>query len=165
MHREAIDSDAVGSDLDVEPVSRPVAPVPEASSAGVRAVMRGNRGRDTGPEVRIRSALHRMGLRFRKHQRPLDGLRCEADIVFPRERVAVFVDGCFWHGCPVHGRVPKGNGDYWSEKLWRNRRRDRRNDVALHAMGWLVIRVWEHEGTDEVATRVWEEVVSRRDSS
>src|SRR4051812_10584935 len=116
--------------------------------------MQGNRSRDTRPEVAVRSALHRRGLRFRKHTRPLPGLKCEADAVFPRERVAVFIDGCFWHGCPEHGKRPGEPGSYWHAKRERNAARDRRNDRALEAAGWLVVRVWEHEVPDLVAGRV-----------
>lgn len=116
--------------------------------------MRGNRSRDTRPEVAVRSALHRRGLRFRKNVRPIAGLRCSADVVFPTSRIAVFVDGCFWHRCPVHGTQPSTNATYWSAKLDRNVERDRRADQALAAAGWLVIRVWEHEPPDQAAERV-----------
>src|SRR4051794_10611396 len=105
--------------------------------------MQGNRGRDTRPEIAVRSALHRRGLRFRKHRRPIADIRCEADIVFPRERIAVFVDGCFWHGCPRHGRVPRTNRDYWEVKLAANVRRDQLNTARLEQAGWAVVRVWE----------------------
>jgi DNA mismatch endonuclease (patch repair protein) len=123
--------------------------------------MQGNRGRDTSPEVRLRSVLHRRGLRFRKHVAPLAGLRCQADLVFPGARVAVFVDGCFWHGCPVHGRTPRSNTDYWQAKIERNRRRDERNNGLLAEAGWTVVRVWEHEDPALVADRI-AQVVGRR---
>lgn len=139
----------------------PLPPPPEASSSAVRAVMRANRATGTAPERRLRSALHREGLRFRKNCRPVADLRCNADIVFPRKRVAVFVDGCFWHGCPDHGRVPKDQGGYWAAKLARNVARDRRNDAALSAAGWLVVRVWEHEPTLEGVERVREALALR----
>jgi len=136
--------------------------VPPPLSAGVRAVMRGNRGTDTQPERLLRSALHRLGLRFRKHQRPIPTLRCSADAVFRVELVAVFVDGCFWHCCPLHGHQPHAHSDYWSTKLERNRVRDRRNDSLLHKAGWLSIRVWEHEPPDLAAARIAEIVRRRR---
>ncbi|HZO06217.1 MAG TPA: very short patch repair endonuclease [Solirubrobacterales bacterium] len=107
--------------------------------------MKGNRKRDTRPELALRSALHRLGLRYRVDTRPLRELRCKADVVFRRQRVAVFVDGCFWHSCPEHGTSPKTNSSYWSAKIARNVERDRRNDAELNAAGWTVIRVWEHE--------------------
>jgi len=115
--------------------------------------MQGNRSTDTRPELRLRSALHRRGLRFRKDL-SVEGLRCRVDVVFTRSRLAVFVDGCFWHGCPDHGNTPTTNNGYWSEKLARNRARDARNDAALRAAGWDVIRVWEHEVPDEAADRI-----------
>lgn len=135
---------------------------PRASSAVVRKVMQANRGRDTGPEIAVRSLLHAGGLRFRKHQAPLQGLRCTADVVFPSERVAVFIDGCWWHACPVHGRRPSANRGYWSSKFERNRARDRRNDEALRRAGWAVVRAWEHEEPVAVAERVRSTVLRRR---
>jgi len=112
------------------------------------------------PEVRYRSALHRNGLRFRKdfpirlsQRRPV-----RPDIVFTRARVAVFIDGCFWHGCADHQRVPRTNRDYWIPKLARNVARDREVDEALTAAGWLVLRIWEHEdpvtSADDIASEV-----------
>jgi DNA mismatch endonuclease, patch repair protein len=113
--------------------------------------MRGNRGEDTRPEVLLRSALHRRGLRFGKNRAPVPGIRCRPDIVFPAARLAVFVDGCFWHRCPDHGISPRTNSAYWTAKLDRNVSRDRRNDRDLRAAGWAVIRVWEHEDASAVA--------------
>jgi DNA mismatch endonuclease, patch repair protein len=116
--------------------------------------MRGNRAVDTRPEVAVRSAAHALGLRFRKHVAPLRGLRCRADLVFTRQRVAVFVDGCFWHVCPEHGTSPTTNSPYWLAKLSGNVRRDRRNDDALAAAGWTVVRIWEHEDARAAALRI-----------
>lgn len=116
--------------------------------------MRANRGQDTRPELLLRSALHRRGLRFRKHISPVPGLRCRADVVFPAKRVAVFVDGCFWHRCPEHVTFPKANAEWWQTKLSKTWDRDRRNDAALHDAGWLVIRVWEHEDPEDAALRI-----------
>jgi DNA mismatch endonuclease, patch repair protein len=124
--------------------------------------MVGNRGRDTAPERRLRSALHARGLRFRKHTRPVKELRCLADIVFPVERIAVFVDGCFWHGCPEHSRTPTTNGTYWTEKVERNAARDRRNNEVLLGAGWLVMRYWEHDDVAAVAGEIEETVFERR---
>jgi DNA mismatch endonuclease (patch repair protein) len=125
--------------------------------------MVGNKGRDTLPEVRVRAALHAMGLRFRKNARPIEGLRCTADVVFRKERVAVFVDGCFWHGCPEHGRVPGKNSAYWGEKLERNALRDRRNEKALDEAGWTVLRYWEHQPSEEVAMEIRDIVLRQRE--
>jgi len=117
--------------------------------------MKGNRKRDTRPELAIRSELHRRGFRYRVDARPIATLNCKADIVFRPKKVAVFVDGCFWHGCPHHGTKPKTNADYWHAKINRNVERDRLNELQLRAAGWTVIRVWEHESpTDAVATIV-----------
>jgi DNA mismatch endonuclease (patch repair protein) len=127
---------------------------PPASSDAVRATMRANRRRDTAPELALRRELHRRGLRFRVDHRPVPGIRCRVDVVFTRARIAVFVDGCFWHSCPAHAVAPKRNGDWWAEKLAGNVARDRRNDEQLEAAGWTVVRVWEHEAAAEAADRV-----------
>lgn len=116
--------------------------------------MRANCGADTKPEVLLRSELHRRGLRFRKGEKPVSSIRCRADIVFVTARVAVFVDGCFWHRCPTHGTSPRSNSSYWTAKLDNNVARDRRNDQALLAAGWTVVRVWEHEPVGDAADLV-----------
>lgn len=107
--------------------------------------MRSNRGRDTTPELAVRSAVHRLGLRFRVNAFPIKGLRRTADLVFPRQRVAVFVDGCFWHGCPTHYTAPVAHSDYWANKVATNSARDRETDQYLLEAGWTVVRVWEHD--------------------
>lgn len=123
--------------------------------------MRSN-ARVTRPEARLRSALHRAGLRFRKNVRPIPGIRCRPDVVFARDQVAVFVDGCFWHGCPEHFRPPRTNADYWQAKIARNVERDRRNDEELSRAGWTVIRVWEHEDVESAAEFVRAELLATR---
>lgn len=110
--------------------------------------------RDTAIERALRSELHRRGLRYRVHQRPLAGLRREADLVFRRAKVAVFVDGCFWHGCPAHGTWPASNSSFWRSKIEGNASRDRGTDDALALAGWLAMRVWEHESVESAADRV-----------
>jgi DNA mismatch endonuclease (patch repair protein) len=117
--------------------------------------MRSQRQRDTKGELKLRSLLHRRGLRFRVHAL-LPGLRRRSDIVFTRARVVVFVDGCFWHGCPQHGTWPKENADWWREKIEANKRRDRDTDARLTAAGWTVIRVWEHEDLTQAADQIVE---------
>jgi len=108
--------------------------------------MRRNPRRDTKPERQLRSELHRAGLRFRKdHPVRAGGRMIRPDIVFTRLRIAIFVDGCFWHCCPLHGNEPRHNSGYWGPKLRRNVDRDRSVDRALAEDGWCVIRVWEHE--------------------
>jgi DNA mismatch endonuclease (patch repair protein) len=112
------------------------------------------RRRDTAPELELRSELHRRGLRYRVDRRPLKGLPSRADLVFGPARVAVYVDGCFWHSCPEHGTIPRSNEAFWQEKLARNRQRDAAVGEALAAAGWTVIRVWEHEEITPAADRV-----------
>jgi DNA mismatch endonuclease, patch repair protein len=128
---------------------------PPASSADALRRMRSQRQRDTKGELELRSLLHRRGLRFRVHAL-LPGLRRRSDIVFTRARVVVFVDGCFWHGCPEHGTWPKENADWWREKIEANQRRDRDTDARLTAAGWTVIRVWEHEDPTQAADQIVE---------
>jgi DNA mismatch endonuclease (patch repair protein) len=101
-------------------------------------------------------------MRFRIHRRPLPELRREADILFPGARVAVFVDGCFWHGCPQHASWPKANADWWRTKIESNRARDRETDDRLAEAGWLSVRVWSHELPEDAADRVVAVVENRR---
>lgn len=117
--------------------------------------MRSNRRTGTIPERRLRSQLHQRGLRFRvDYPIHVSGLRVRPDVVFTARRVAVFVDGCFWHSCPEHGSIPKANADYWVPKLLRNTERDREIDAGLDAAGWEVIRIWEHEDPVLAAERI-----------
>jgi DNA mismatch endonuclease (patch repair protein) len=117
--------------------------------------MRANKGRDTGPEVALRSALQRKGMRFRKRVRvELPDRSVRPDVVFTRQRVAVFVDGCFWHRCPEHGSDPRANSDYWEPKLARNVERDKAVDRALSHAGWKVVRIWEHEDPAQAAEMI-----------
>jgi DNA mismatch endonuclease, patch repair protein len=116
-----------------------------ASSSAVRNVMRGNKGRDTRPELALRSAVHALGMRYRVGLRPVPRVRRTADIVFTKARVAVFLDGCFWHGCPDHHRPARKNSDFWITKIEGNRARDADTDSLLRGAGWQVLRIWEHE--------------------
>ncbi|MBB6415850.1 very short patch repair endonuclease [Streptomyces sp. AK010] len=141
-----------------------VPPESWASSAASRAVMSANKGRDTKPEKLLRSALHRQGLRYRVGARPLPGLRRTADVVFTKARVAVFVDGCYWHGCPEHHRPAKKGAVFWQEKIAGNRARDAETNEALRNAGWLVIRVWEHEDPEQAARAVVKAVKSRQET-
>jgi DNA mismatch endonuclease, patch repair protein len=133
-----------------------------ASSPATRVIMRANRPRDTRPELALRSAVHARGLRYRVAARPIPGLRRTADLVFPGPRVAVFLDGCFWHGCVDHYRPSTRNSDFWSAKVTENRQRDLCTDELLAGAGWKVVRVWEHEDPDEAALRVEAVVMSLR---
>jgi DNA mismatch endonuclease (patch repair protein) len=137
---------------------------PLSANAGRSANMRANRRTDTKPEMALRRALHSMGYRYRKDYR-LDlelGTRVRPDIAFTARRVAVFVDGCFWHACPEHGTRPAANTWYWDPKLRRNVERDRAADAALAAAGWEVVRVWEHEPLEAAVTAVIEALVRSR---
>ena len=136
-----------------------------ASSDAARRTMQANRGRDTGPELSIRSAVHRMGLRFRVSARPLPHLARTADLVFRPSKVAVFVDGCFWHSCPQHGSLPRTNAEFWASKLTRTVERVREIDAALKDAGWLSLRYWEHDAPDRAAASIQEAVNLRRPSS
>jgi len=121
-----------------------------------------NRRVNTGPEMTLRRALHAAGLRYRVDSPlPFDRRR-RADIVFPREKVAIFVDGCFWHGCPEHYVAPKANAAFWQRKVEANRGRDRDTDLRLAQMGWAVLRVWEHEAVDLQLVRTIRTIVRSR---
>lgn len=133
-----------------------------ASTTGIRNIMRANRARDTGPELALRRAVHSLGLRYRVGGRPIPTLRRTADVIFPGAKVAVFVDGCFWHGCPEHHRPASRNGEFWRAKIDGNKARDSETDAALADQGWSVVRVWEHEDPSEAAGRLAAVVKSAR---
>lgn len=124
--------------------------------------MQSNKGKDTKPEVALRSAVHALGLRYRVGTRPLKQVRRTADLVFTKAKVAVFLDGCFWHGCPVHHTVAATNAKFWADKVDGNRARDRDTDRRLADAGWLSVRIWEHEEPAEAAQRVRDAVLTRR---
>lgn len=126
----------------------------EAVEAATSRRMSLQRVRDTKPEMLLRRELHRRGLRYRVDA-PLPELpRRRADILFPRAKLAVFVDGCFWHGCPDHKTAPANNGAWWAAKLDRNIERDRETDAHLRSLGWTALRVWEHEDITHAATDI-----------
>lgn len=111
--------------------------------------MQQNTGRETNPERLLATSLNRRGLRFHKDVPPEAHLKIKADIVFPRQRICIFVDGCFWHGCPIHLKVPKTHTDWWKEKIEDNKKRDVRQTQQLESCGWAVLRYWEHDVTLE----------------
>jgi DNA mismatch endonuclease, patch repair protein len=117
--------------------------------------------RDTSCEMLLRRALFARGLRYRTHRRPLPDLRRDADVVFVSLRIAVFVDGCFWHGCPDHPVRFRANGAWWRAKIARTVRRDRQTDERLRRSGWVVIRVWEHADAEGAADAILK-IVSKR---
>lgn len=127
---------------------------PRPSSAAARERMRATGRRDTAAEMAVRRAAHRLGLRYRVDAPALPGLRRRADLLFTRARVAVFVDGCFWHGCPTHGSRPRANAQWWAEKIAANRRRDADTDARLVEANWISLRVWEHEDPEDAAARI-----------
>lgn len=125
-----------------------------ASSEAARRSMTGNRGRDSKPEIAVRSALHRAGFRFRKNYRPVMSSRAVVDVAFTRWKLAVEIDGCFWHGCPAHGSIPVTNTEYWSTKLGANRERDMRHVEELAREGWTLLRFWEHESPSAIVQTI-----------
>lgn len=143
---------------DLEQLRAVLRDAPGASSDAARSTMLGNRRRDSSPELLLRRALHGMGLRFRVDLpiRVPDRRPIRPDVVFTRWRVAVFVDGCFWHSCPEHGRWPRTNATYWRAKMAVNHARDLEQTVALEAAGWRVLRIWEHESVVDAVPRVCE---------
>ena len=134
--------------------------MPEPRDETIRRRMQRQRRRDTARELEIRRALHALGHRFRVDYRMEPSQRTRGDIVFTRRRVVVFVDGCFWHGCPEHATASKTNAQWWQTKLAANVARDRRVDDELLRLGWTVLRIWEHESPTEAVVRIEAAVVS-----
>ncbi|WP_405390591.1 very short patch repair endonuclease [Streptomyces sp. NBC_01102] len=132
------------------------------SSTGVSARMSRQASRDTAPEVAVRRLLHAAGYRYRINQRVPGMPRRTIDIAFTRVKVAVMIDGCFWHGCPDHATQPKSNAEWWRSKLDRNRTRDLETTEHLAVAGWTVLRFWEHQSPREVAGRIAETVAAAR---
>lgn len=124
---------------------------PPASSPAVSKTMSKIRRRDTKLELKVRRELHRRGLRFRVDYAAVPG---RPDIAFTRVMVAVFLDGCFWHGCPLHGTSPKSNADWWKAKITRNLERDARVRDQLEDLGWLVLRYWAHDDVDDICDEI-----------
>lgn len=150
------------SDAKVSTEAAPLpGPTPASSSPVVRRQMQRLPRRDTGVELELRRELHRRGLRYRVDAAPLSELRRKADVVFRSARVAVFVDGCFWHACPDHGTLPKSNSDWWATKLARTRWRDADTVSRLSEAGWHVVRMWEHEDPASTADHIESLVRSR----
>jgi DNA mismatch endonuclease (patch repair protein) len=125
-----------------------------ATNEGTRRSMLGNKARDTKPELAVRRLLHARGLRYRVDYRPSLNLRGRADIVFTKRRTAIFIDGCFWHSCPIHATSPKANADYWLPKLARNVERDVEATTKLRVEGWTVLRFWEHQPPADIADAI-----------
>ena len=128
--------------------------MPEPLNDVIRQRMQSQRRRDTTLELEIRRALHARGHRYRVDFRMDPRLHTRGDIVFTGQRVVVFVDGCFWHGCAEHATAPKNNAEWWREKLAVNVTRDRRVDEELRQVGWTVLRIWEHEPAPDAVARI-----------
>jgi DNA mismatch endonuclease (patch repair protein) len=136
--------------IDAKPAAYVTSPGRSRNMAAIRRM-------DTTPEVVLRSALHRAGYRFRKdYPVRIDRKLIRPDIAFTRRRIAIFIDGCFWHSCPEHGRRPTVNSQYWLPKLKRNAERDRQQTDALATAGWTVLRFWEHESQEDVLRSIIE---------
>ena len=130
------------------------APIPTASSPAVLARFRAQRRRDTAHELSVRRLLHASGVRYRVDVRVVVGSRVRPDIVWRGRRVAVFLDGCFWHACPDHEHWPKANASWWRDKIEANVGRDRRADAMLRSLDWTVLRFWEHEDPAKVVATI-----------
>lgn len=135
---------------------------PSSRSLAVRNVMRANRGVDTAPELAIRRLLHQSGYRYTVNKRPEKDINRRADIIFRSAKVAVFVHGCFWHGCPKHYVLPKSNKKYWSAKVKRNKERDSETRSLLQTRGWRVIVVWEHEDEKKSANLIAQQLLKAK---
>lgn len=127
---------------------------PPASSQAARSRMLAAKQRDTKPEIELQTLLEKAGLQFEVNALLPIGLRRRADILIRDAQLAVFVDGCFWHGCPIHGTWPKQNAEFWRKKIETNKQRDRDTDNRLQEAGWRVIRVWEHQDMEEVSDSI-----------
>lgn len=134
-----------------------------ASSPAVRRSMLGNKSRDTKPELVVRKYLHAAGFRYRVHARPIKDWNRRADLVFPRAKIAIFVNGCYWHGCPKHYKEPKTNTAYWAKKIGRNVERDTETLKRLTNQGWMVISIWEHEDLIKRAQKIGVRIQKRRE--
>lgn len=123
--------------------------------------MQANRGRDTQPELAVRRILHAFGYRYRVNFRAVRSIRRTVDIAFTKRRVAIFMDGCFWHGCPEHYIAPRANAEFWRDKIEMNQRRDSIANIELTNAGWVVLRYWEHEDPHRVADSIIETLRTR----
>ncbi len=135
---------------------------PTPSSIAALDRMRAAKPRDTAPEKALRSELHKRGLRFRVDVRPIKELNRRADIIFRSAKVAVFVDGCFWHGCPIHGTQAKANAEFWKNKIKQNQIRDEDTNKQLKKVGWKIVRVWEHENPEKASEKILDTIRKRQ---
>jgi DNA mismatch endonuclease (patch repair protein) len=138
-----------------------VKPIPSSQAALNR--MKDAKPRDTAPEKALRSALFKKGLRYRVDIRPVETLNRRADIVFQFAKVAILVDGCFWHGCPIHGTQAKANAEFWKNKIKQNQIRDEDTNKQFKKAGWRVVRVWEHENPEKASQKIYNIIMARRE--
>ena len=136
-------------------------PIPSSKAALNR--MKAAKPKDTAPEKALRSELYKLGLHYRIDVRPVKELNRRADIVFRSAKVAVFVDGCFWHGCSKHGTQAKANAEFWRNKIERNKERDEETNRLLKKAGWKVVRVWEHQNMKNAALKI-KKIINKRAS-
>lgn len=134
---------------------------PKPSSIDASLRMAATPQRDTSAEMMVRKRLHSLGFRYHVDRLILEAPRRKADISFPRLKIAVFIDGCFWHGCPQHVTWPKKNGTFWRQKIDTNRARDQDTTKRLKALGWTVVRIWEHEDPILAANKI-EKVIKKK---
>jgi DNA mismatch endonuclease, patch repair protein len=135
---------------------------PPASSPTVSERMSRQAQKNTSVELEVRRRLHRCGLRYRLHV-PVPGVpRRTIDIAFPAQHTAIFLDGCFWHGCPTHGQIPRSNSAWWGQKIQGNVDRDANTTAHLMSLGWHVLRFWEHEAPEAVVERIYPEIIARK---
>jgi DNA mismatch endonuclease (patch repair protein) len=127
---------------------------PKASSFAAKRRMEAAKPKDTLPEIKLRTALEEIGIHFEVDVKPIENLQRRADILVREDKIAVFVDGCFWHGCPIHGTQAKANAEFWADKIKRNKERDADTNRRLEADGWTVIRIWEHDDYIEAAKKI-----------
>ena len=137
---------------------------PRPSSHAASNRMKAVRRTGTQAELALRQALDELGLEYETNVRPLPDFNRKADILFRKEKIAIFVDGCFWHGCPIHGTQAKANAEFWRKKIEANQRRDQVTNHRLQENGWLVIRVWEHELPADAARKILDEFGRRKNS-
>jgi DNA mismatch endonuclease, patch repair protein len=119
--------------------------------------MKSARQHDTAPELKLQVLLLELNIEFETNAFPIAGFKRKADILLRDKKIAIFIDGCFWHGCPIHGTWPKQNAEFWKEKILKNKDRDKDTNIKLAEFGWKVIRVWEHEEMKDVAQRITNE--------
>ena len=135
---------------------------PKPSSDAARKRMEAAKPKGTLPEIKLQSALEQVGVLFEVDVKPIDNLQRRADILIRDERIAIFVDGCFWHGCPIHGTQAKANAKFWADKINRNKERDLDTNRRLAEDGWTVLRIWEHEDPKQISNQVVELISIRR---